>query len=156
MTDFIFLDSKITAEDDCRHETKRHLLLGRKAMTNLNSLLKSKDISFLTKVRWMWELDHKEGWVPKNWCFQILVLEDSWESLGQQRKSNQSIISERDPEYSLEGLILNLKLQYFGHLMWRADSLEKILMLGKIEGRGEGDDRGWDGWMAWETQWTWV
>ena len=81
--------------------------------------------------------------------------EDSWESLELQR-SNQSILKEISPEYSLEGLMLKLKLQYFGHLILRADSLEKALMLGKIEARGKGDDRGWNGWMASLTQWTWV
>ena len=96
VTDFIFLVSKITTDGDCSHEIKRHLLLGRKAMTNLDSLLKSRDVILLTKVHvvksngfsssnvWMWVLDHKEGWVPRNWCFQIGAGEDSWESLGQQ------------------------------------------------------------------------
>ena len=83
----------------------------------------------------MWELDHKEGWEPKNWCFWIVcwkrLLRLPWTA----RKSNQSILKEINPEYSLEGLMLKLKLQYFGHLMWRADSLEKILMLGKIQGK---------------------
>ena len=84
------------------------------------------------------------------------VGEDSWESLGLPRRPNQSIPKEINPEYSLEGLMPKLKLQYFGRLMWRADSLEKTLMLTKIEGRRKGDDRGWDGWMASLTQWTWV
>ena len=84
----------------------------------------------------MWELDHKEGWVLKNCCFWIVVLEKTLESpLNSARRSNQSILKEISPEYSLEGLMLKLKLQFFGHLMWRADSLEKILMLGKIEGK---------------------
>ena len=84
----------------------------------------------------MWELDHKEGWVPKNFMFSNCgAREDSWESLGMQRKSNQSVLKEINPEYSLEGLMLKLKLQYFGHLMWRADLLEKTPMLGKIEDR---------------------
>ena len=82
----------------------------------------------------MWELDHNEGWALKNWCFWTVVLEKTWESLGMQG-SNQSILKEISPEYSLEGLMLKLKLQYFGHLMWRTNSLEKTLMLGKIEGR---------------------
>ena len=85
---------------------------------------------FSSSPVWMWAVDHKEGWVPKNWCFQIVVLEP-WTS----RRSNQSILKEINPEYSLEGLMLKLKLQYFGHLMQRAGSLEKILMLGKIEGK---------------------
>ena len=83
----------------------------------------------------MWELDHKEGWVPKNWCFWTVVLEKILESPWTTRKSNQSILKEINPEYSLEGLMLKLKFQYFGHLMQRADSLEKTLMLGKTEGR---------------------
>ena len=83
----------------------------------------------------MWELDHKECWVPKNWCFWSVALEKSLESPWTARRSNQSILKEMSPEYSLEGLMLKLKLQYFGHLMRRADSLEKTLMLGKIEGR---------------------
>ena len=84
------------------------------------------------------------------------VGEDSWESLRQERRSNQSIWKEISPEYSLEGLMLKLKRQYFGHLMWRTDSLQNTLMLGKMKVGGEGDDRGWDGWMASSTQWTWV
>ena len=89
----------------------------------------------------MWELDHKGSWAPKNWCFWTAVLEKTllrvpWTA----RRSSQSILKEISPEYSLEGLMLKLKLQYFGHLMWRTDSLEKILMLGQIEGRGR---RGW-------------
>ena len=102
----------------------------------------------------MWELDHKEGWVPKNWCFWIMVfwrlLRVSWTA----RTSNQSVLKEISPEYSLEGLMLKLKLQYFHHLMLRADSLAKFLMLGKIEGRRRS---GWrDGWMVSPTQRTWV
>ena len=87
---------------------------------------------------WMWELDHKEGWVPKNWCFHTVVLEKTLENPWTARKSNQSILKEINPEYSLEGLML--KYPYFGHLMQRADSLEKTLMLGKIESRRR---RGW-------------
>ena len=83
----------------------------------------------------MWELDHKEDWVPKNECFWIVVLKETLRIPWTSRRSNQSILKEINPDYSLEGLMLKLKLQYFGHLMWRANSLEKILMLGKIEGR---------------------
>ena len=153
VTGFIFLLSKITAGGDCSHEIKRHLLLGRKAMTNLDSILKSRDITLPTKVRLvkgpssqshgfpishvrMWELGHKEDLMLSN-CG---AGEDSSESLGLARRSNQSILKEINPEYSLEGLMLKLKLQYFGHLMQRTDSLEKPLMLGKIEG---GRRRGW-------------
>ena len=102
----------------------------------------------------MWELDHKENWAQKNWCFWTVMLEKRvpWTA----RRSNQSILKEISPEYSLEGLMLKLTLQYFGHLMQRTDSLEKTLMLGKIEGRRRGVDRWWDGWMASLTWWTWV
>ena len=116
----------------------------RKARTNLNSVLKGRDITLLTKVcivkaivfpvvmyGWMWELDHKEGWVLKNWCFRTAaLLEKTLE-----RPLDHKEIKPVNPEYSLEGLMLKLQLQSFGHLMWRANSLEKTLMLGKIEGR---------------------
>ena len=96
--------------------------------------------SFSSHV-WMWELDHKEGWTLEKWCFWDTVGEDSWESMGlSARRSNQSILKGINPEYSLERLILKLKLQYFGHLMWRVDSLKKTLILGKIGGRRR---RGW-------------
>ena len=104
----------------------------------------------------MWELDCEESWMPKNWCFLSCgVGEDSWVPWTA-RRSNQSILKEISPGYLLEGLMLKLKLQYFGHLMKRADSLEKTLMLGGIEGRRRKDDRGWDGWMASPTRWTWI
>ena len=126
-----FWGSKITADGACNHEIKRPLLLGRKAMTNLDSILKSGDI---TLPMWMWELDYKESWELKNWCFWTVV----WRRLlivpCTARRSNQSILKEISPEYSLEGLMLKLKLQYFGHLMGRTDSLEKTLMMGKFEG----------------------
>ena len=153
VTDFIFLSSKVTADGDCSHEIKRGLLLGRKAMTNLDSILKSRDYfadkipssqsyGFSNSHEWMWELDHKESWAQKNWCFWTVVLESPLTA----RKSNQSILKEISSEYLLEGLILKLKLLYFGHLIGRADSLEKTLMLGKIEGRRR---RGWQriGWL---------
>ena len=102
----------------------------------------------------MWELDYKESWALKIWCFKLCCrwrfLRVPWTA----RRSNQFILKEISPECSLEGL--TLKLQYFGHLMQRADSFEKTLMLGKIEGRRRRDDTGWDGWMASLTQWTWV
>ena len=101
----------------------------------------------------MWELDHKESWALKNRCFWTVVLKRLLRVPRTARRSNQSILEEIIPEYSLEGLLLKLKLQYFGHLMQIADSLEKTLMLGKI---GERDDREWDVWMASPTQWTWV
>ena len=139
--------SKITADNDCSHEIKRRLLLGREAMTNLNSILKSKDITLSTKVCLvkavvfpvvMYEC---ESWTIKKaecrridafelWCWRRL-LRVPWTA----RRSNQSILKEISPECSLEGLMLKLKLHYFGHLMWRADSFEKTLILGKIEGK---------------------
>ena len=104
----------------------------------------------------MWELDYQESWAPKNWCFELWcwrrLLRVPWTV----RRPNQSNLKEINPEYSLEALMLKLKLQYFGHLICRTDSLEKTLMMGKIESRRRRDDRGWDGWMASPTQWTWV
>ena len=154
VTDFIFWGSKITADGDCSHETQRRLLHGGKAMTSLDRILRSRDITLPTKVHlvkaifsshvWMWELDYKESWAPKNLCFWTVMLEKTLESPLDSRRSNQSILKEISPEYSLEGLMLKLKLQYFGHLMRRADSLEKTLMLEKIEG-GKRRRRGWDG-----------
>ena len=95
----------------------------------------SQSYGFCSSHVWMWELDHKESWLPKSWCFLTVVLEKTLESPWTARRSNQSILKEISPEYSLEGLMLKLKLQNFGHLMQRTDSFEKILMLGKIEGR---------------------
>ena len=144
--DFNFLGSKITVDGDCSHEIKRHLLLGRKAITKLDSILKnrhyfsnkgssSQSSGFSRSYLWMWELNSKVNWALKNWCFELWcwrrLLRIPWTA----RRSNQSILKEISPEYSLEGLLLKLKLQYFGHLMQRADSLEKTLMLGQIEGR---------------------
>ena len=146
VTDFIFLGSKITVDGDCRHEIKQRLILGRKAMTNLDSILKSRDITLPRKVRLVKALAFPvvmygcESWTIKkaenqNWCSWTVrmrrLLRVHWTA----RRSNQSILKEINPEYSPEGLMLKLKLQYFGHLMWRADSLEKTLMLGKTEGR---------------------
>ena len=152
---------------NCSHEIKRHLLYGRKVMTNLDSILKSRhyfankgppsqSYGFSSSHVWMWELDYKESRAPKNWCFELWcwrrLLRVPWPA----RRSNQSILKEISPEYSLEGLMLKLKLKYFGHLMQRTDSLEKTLMLGKIEGGRRRDNRGWGGWIASLTQWTWV
>ena len=104
----------------------------------------SQSYGFSNSHVWMWELDYKESWVLKNWCFWTVVLEKTLESPLDCKESNQSIIKEISPEYSLEGLMLNMKLQYFGRLMWRTDSLEKTLMLGKIEGRRTKDEMvGW-------------
>ena len=143
--DFISLGSKITADGDCSHEIKRHLLLGRKAMTNLDSILKSRDITLPTKVHLVKAMVFPvvmyrcKSWTIKKAECQIIIafelgcwrrlLKVSWTA----RRSNLSILKEISPEYSLEGLML--ELQYFGHLMGRTDSLQKTLILGKIEGR---------------------
>ena len=105
----------------------------------------------------MWGLCHKEGWAPKNWCFQTVVLEKTLESpLDCKKIKSVSLKGNQSWMISPEGLMLKLKLQHFGHLMWRADSWENTLMLGKIEGGRRRNDRGWDGWMPSPTQWTWV
>ena len=147
VTDFILGGSKITAGGDCSHEIKRHLILGRKIITNLDSILKSRDITLPTKVRLVKAIVFPvvmygcEIWTVKKaecqridalelWCWRRL-LRVPWTA----RRLNQSILKEISLEYSLEGLMLKLKLQYFGHWMQRTDSLEKTLILGKIEGR---------------------
>ena len=147
VSDFIFWGSKITANGDCSHEIKRHLLLGRKVMTNLDNIFKSRDITLPTKVRLVKAMVFPvvmygcESWTVKKaerhrmdafelWCWRRL-LRVPWTA----RRSNQSILKKICPGCSLEGLILKLKLQYFGHLMRRVDSLEKPLMLEGIEGR---------------------
>ena len=156
VTDFIFGGSKIAADGDCSHEVKRHLLLGRKVMTNLDSILKSGDI-LPTKVCLVKAMDFPvvtygcESWTIKKaehpgidafelWYWKRL-LRVPWTA----RRSNQYILKEISPGCLLEGLMLKLKLQYFGHLMQRTDSLEKTLMLQRLKVEGEGDDRGWDG-----------
>ena len=153
VADFIFLGSKITEDGDCSHEIKRRLLLIRKVMRNLDSLLKSRDLTLQIKLCIVKVVLHPvviyecENCALKKaecqridafklWCWKRL-LRVPWTA----RRSNQSILKEINPEYSLEGLILKLKLQYFGHMMQRADSLEKTLMLGKIEGRRRGRQR---------------
>ena len=146
VTDFIFLGSKITADSDCSHEIKRHLLLGRKAMTNLDSILKKQRHYFANKglsgqsYGFPVVMYGCESWTRKKADHQRIDAFElwSWRRLLRvpwtAKRSNQSILKEISPEYSLEGLMLKLKLQYFGHLMRRTDSFEKTLMLGKIEG----------------------
>ena len=163
---FIFLSSKITADDDLNHEIKRCLLLGKKAMTNLDNLLKSRGITFPTKVHVVKarafpvviyrceSLTVKKAEYWRIDAFQLCVREDFCKFLGLQGRSNQSILKEISPGCSLEGLMLKLKLQYFGYLMQRTDSLKKTLMLEKIKGRWKRGDREWDGWMDSPTQWT--
>ena len=152
VTDFIFLGSKITAGGDCTNKIKRHLLLGRKVMTNLDSILKSRDITLPTKICLVeamvfpvvmygcesWAIKKAEHWRTdafQLWCWGSL-LTAPWRA----RRSSQSILKEVSPEYSFEGLMLKLKLQYFGHLIQRTESSEKTLMLGTIESRRR---RGW-------------
>ena len=168
MRDFIFLGSKITAGGDCSHEIKRCLLLGRKAVTNLDSIFKSRDITLPTKVCLIKAMVFPvvmygcESWTVKKaehqkidafelWCWGRF-LRIPWTA----RRSNQSILKEISPEYSLDGLMLKLTLLYFGHLMQRTDSLEKSWCRERLQAGGECDNRGWDGWMASPTQWTWV
>ena len=160
VADFIFLGSKIMADGDCSHEIKRHLLLGRKAVTNLDSILKSRDMTLWTKHHLIKAtvfpvvMYGYESWAIRKakrqrtdafelWCWRIL-LRVPWTA----KRSNQSLLKEISAVYSLEWLILKLKLQYFGHLMWRTDSFENTLMLGKIEGwrrRGQQRMRWFDG-----------
>ena len=154
VADFIFLGSKIAADGDCRHEIKRCLLLGSKVMPSLDSIFKSRDITLPTKVRLVKAMVFPvvmygyESWTVKKaehkridafelWCWKRL-LRVPWTA----RRSNQSTLKEINPGISLEGKMLKLKLQYFGHLMPRSDSLEKTLMLVWLRAGGEGDDRG--------------
>ena len=164
--DFISLGSKITAYGDCSHEIKRRLLLRRKVITNLDSIFKSRDIILPTKVHLVKAMVFPvvmygcESWTIKKakrqridafelWCWRRL-LRVLWTA----RRSNQSILKEISPGCSLEGLMLKLKLQYFGHLMWRT-YWKRPWCWQRLKAGGEGDDRGWDGWMASPTQWTW-
>ena len=164
VADFIFLCSKITSHSDCSHEMKRCLLLARKTMIKLESTLKSRDIILLTKVHLVkavvflgvmygcesWTIKKTEHW--RTDTFELWCWRNSWESFSwTERRSNQSILKEINSEYSLQGLMLKLKLQYFGQLFERASSMEKTLMLGKIEGRRR---RGWQRmkWFVWHHQ----
>ena len=169
VADFIFGGSKITADDDCSHEIKRHLLLGRKALTNLESILKRRDITLLTKVClvkvmffssshvWMWELDYKESWALKNCCFWTVVLEktlgsplDCKEIQPVNPKENQSWTNVQ------EGLMLKLKLQYLAIWFKEMTHWKIPWCWERLKAGGEGDDRGWDGWIASPTQLTWT
>ena len=166
-TGFIFLGSKISENSDCSHKIKRLLILGRKTMTNLDSIWKSRDITLPTKVHIVKAIVFSvvlygcESWTIKKtecqridvfelWCWRRL-LSVPWTV----RRSNQSILKEISPKYSLEGLMLKLKLQYFGHLMWRT-VLKRPWCWERLKAEGDGDNRGWDDWMASRTQWTWV
>ena len=162
VADFIFGGSKITEDGDCSHEIKRCLVLGRKAMTNLDCMLKSRDFTLPTKVCfssshvWMWELGHKESWPPKNWCFWAVVLEKTFESpldcmeiKPVNPKGNQSWIFIGRTDAKAEAPILRPPAV-------RNQLIGKDPMLERLKVGGEGDDREWDGWMASPTQWTWV
>ena len=165
---FIFLGSKITSDGDCSQEIKRHLLLGRKVITKLDSISKRRDITLPTKVRLVkamvftvvvhesesccirraepWRIDAFELW---GWRRLLRV---PWTT----RRSNQPILEEISPEFSLEGLMVKLKLQYFGHLIQKTDSFKRPWCCDKLKAGREGNDGGWDGWIASPTQWTWV
>ena len=166
VTDFLLLGSKITVDGDCSHEFKRHLLLGRKPMTNLDSILKSRDINLPTNVHLVKAMIFPvvmyrcENWTIKKaehlridgfelWCWKGLF----WVPL-MVRRSNQLILKEINPGYSLEGLILKPKLQYFDHLMWRADLLVKTLMLEMLSTRRKLGNSIWDGWLV-SCTWVW-
>ena len=166
LTDLIFSGSKVTVDGDCSHEIKRHLLLGRKSVTKLDSVLKGRDITLPTKVHiikatvfpvvmYKWEIwtlkkaEHRRTDAFELWCWRRF-LRVPWMTRG----SNQSVLKEINSEYSLKGLILKLKLQYFGHLLQRTDSFEKILMMGKIEGRRRMRREKMRCWMASLTQQT--
>ena len=155
VADFIFLGSKVHVDGDCSHEIKRYLLLGRKVMTNLDSMLKSRDITFANKGPsrpshcfssshvWMWESDYKESWALKNWCFWTVVLEKTPES-PLNCKEIQPAHAKGDQSWVFTGRTdAAAETPIFGHLMRRNDSLEKTLMLGKIEGRIEDEMIGW-------------
>ena len=162
------LGSKISADGDCSHEIKRHLLLGRKVTTNLDSIFKSRDITLPTKVHLVKALLFRvvmygcESWTVKKaecqridvfelWCRRRLLWVP-WTA----RRSNQCILKETSPGCSLEGLMLRLKLQYYGHLMQRVDSFKESLMMRGSGGKRRRDNRGWDGWITSPTQCTWV
>ena len=166
--DFLFLGSKITADRDCSHEIKRRLLLGRKAMPNRDTILKSRDITLPTKVLlvkamvFLVIMYKCESWTIKKaewqridvfelWCWRRL-LRVPWTA----RKSNQSIVKEVSLEYSLEGLMLKMKVQYFGHLIKELTHWKRHRCWARLKAGAEGEDRGWDGWMASLTRWIWV
>ena len=164
LTDFLFLGSKITVNGDCSHEIRRWLLLGRKAMTSQDSMFKSRyhivdKVHLVKAMVFPLDLYWCESWTIKKADSQRIDAFKLWHWRQflrvhrKARRSNQSILKEINPEYSLEGLTLNLKLQHFGHLMRTADLLEKILMMGKTESRRR---RGWDDWMASLIQQTWT
>ena len=140
---------KISYDLPRQHVKKRRYYFANKAPS-------TQSYVFSSSHGQMWELEYKESWARKNWCFWPVVLEKTLEFLWTARRSNQSVLKEISPEYSLEGLMLKPKLQYFGHLMWRTDSLERLWCWQRLKAGGEGDDRGWNGWMVSPTWCTWV
>ena len=170
VSDFIFLGSKITADYDCSHEIKRCLLLGRKIMTNIDSIFKSRDITLPTKVHlinygfssshvWMWELDYKESWALKNWCFWTVVLEKTLES-PVDCKEIQPVHPKGDQSWVFIGLMKDWCWSWDSNTLatWGEEltRLKRPWCWERLRAGGEGDDRGWDGWTASLTQWTWV
>ena len=168
VADFIFLGSKIAWMVNAATDLKDTWSLEEKLWQNWQHIQKQRhhfaikglygqSYSVSSSHVWMWEFGHKESWLPKNWCFKLWCWRKLLRVHRTSRRSNQSVLKKINPEYSLEGLMLKLKFQYFGPLKWRTDSLEKTLMLGKTEDRRK---RGWqrinDGWMVSRTQWTYV
>ena len=163
-----FGGSKITADGDCSHEIKRCLLLGRKVIINVDRILKkqrqyfankgpsNQSYGFSSSHVWMWELDCKESWVMKNWCFWTVVLEKTLESPLDFEENKPVILKEINPEYSLEGLMLKLKFQYFGHPIFWPTHWKRFWCWERLRAKRDGSDREWGGWMASLTQWTWV
>ena len=164
--DFIVWSSRITADGDCSHEIKRCLLLARKIMTNLYSILKSRDITLSTKVPlvkamvfsssdvWMWDLDYKENWVPTKWCFWTVVLEKILRVPWIARRSKQCILKEISPGYSLEVLLLKWNSNTVATWCEELTHLKRPWCWEGLPAWGEGDDRGWGGWVASTSQWT--
>ena len=151
--------ASIKLKDDCSLEenlckTRQHIKKQRHYFTNKDPSIES--YGFSSSHVWIWELVPKEGWVLKDWCFWTVVLEKTLKSPWDYKEIKPVNSKGKSPEYSLERLILKLKLQYFGHLMQRADSLEGTLMLGMLKAEGEGNDRGWDSWNGSPTPRTWV
>ena len=167
VADFIFLGSQITADGDCSHEIKRHLVLGRKVMTNIDSIFKaetffvnkgpsSQGYDFSNSHVWMWELDYKESWAHKNWCFWTAVLKKTLESL-LDCKEIQPVHPKGDQSWVFIG---RTDVEAETPILWSPDAkswlIWKLWCWGRLRAGGEGDDRGWDGWMASPIQWTWV
>ena len=166
VTDFIYLGSKITADGDCSHEIKRHLLLGRKVMSNLDSILKSRDSAdkslssqsygFFSSRVWMWELDYNESWAPKNWCFWTVVLEKILESHLDCKAIQQSILKEISPEYFWKDCCWRWSSNTLATWCEELTHWKRPWCWEWLKAGGEGENRGLIGWMVSPTQWTWV